>query len=52
VALTEVVRAEKTRVLDPIGDAIAILTLETRYPFEYVRHAPNRIIVRASRSST
>jgi len=46
---TEIVRAEETRVLDPIGDAI--LTLVTCYPFEYVGHAPNRFIVRASRSS-
>ena len=51
MALTEVVREEKTRILDPIGDAIAILTLETRYPFEYMGHAPNRFIVRASQPS-
>jgi LPXTG-site transpeptidase (sortase) family protein len=46
---TEVVRAEDTRVLDPTGDAV--LTLVTCYPFEYVGHAPNRFIVRASRRS-
>ncbi len=44
---TEVVRAEETRVLDPTGDAV--LTLVTCYPFEWVGHAPNRFIVRASR---
>ncbi|MGE5347356.1 MAG: class D sortase [Acidithiobacillales bacterium] len=44
---TEVVRAGDTRVLDPTGDAV--LTLVTCYPFEYVGHAPNRFIVRASR---
>ena len=45
VDLTEVVRAEETRVLDPTGDAV--LTLVTCYPFGYVGHAPNRFIVRA-----
>lgn len=44
---TEVVAPEETRVLDPTGDAV--LTLVTCYPFEYVGHAPNRFIVRASR---
>jgi sortase A len=43
---TQVVRAEETRVLDPTGDAV--LTLVTCYPFEWVGHAPNRFIVRAS----
>jgi sortase A len=43
---TEVVSAGETRVLDPTGDAV--LTLVTCYPFEYVGHAPNRFVVRAS----
>jgi sortase A len=47
VDATEVVGPEATRVLDPTGDAI--LTLVTCYPFEYLGHAPNRFIVRASR---
>jgi sortase A len=46
---TEVVAAEETRVLDPVGDVL--LTLVTCDPFEYMGHAPNRFIVRASRSS-
>jgi sortase A len=48
---TEVVRAEETRVLDPTTTGDAVLTLVTCYPFEWVGHAPDRFIVRASRLS-
>ena len=47
VESTEVVGAEETRVLDSTSDAV--LTLVTCYPFEFVGHAPNRFVVRASR---
>ena len=43
---TEIVDPEDTRVLDPTSDTV--LTLVTCYPFNYVGHAPNRFIVRAS----
>ena len=46
VDATEVVAPEATEVLDQTG--AAVLTLVTCYPFEYVGHAPNRFIVRAS----
>jgi len=48
VESTEVVGAGETRVLDPTEDAV--LTLVTCFPFEFVGHAPNRFIVRASLS--
>lgn len=43
---TEVVSPEDTWVLDPTGDTV--LTLVTCHPFNYLGHAPNRFIVRAS----
>ena len=43
---TEIVTPANTKVLDPTSQPI--LTLVTCYPFEYVGHAPDRFIVRAS----
>jgi sortase A len=43
---TKVVKAEDTWVLDPTSETV--LSLVTCYPFDYVEHAPNRFIMRAS----
>lgn len=46
VDLTEIVGPKDTKVLDPTSDTV--LALVTCYPFEYVGHAPDRFVVRAS----